>query len=257
MTTPDRHSDPVLSIDGRRVLRDLAGVDERVRVLTARLDALPETAEVARLTGEAETRRRRDLGTRRIAHDMAGTLHRLRADAARLRERRRTDIAGLRADTDVDRRRDLRHDLAVAERRLAEVEADIAREERTLETFGRPVTASGDVTPAGPAGQDRGDDALTRARVAEERAAAEIRGELTGLADRSADLRGRLPAAVLARYEESEREQGAGAAELAGATCRCCCIELDGATVRRFANTAPDRLVTCPECGVLLIRPEV
>jgi predicted nucleic acid-binding Zn-ribbon protein len=45
-----------------------------------------------------------------------------------------------------------------------------------------------------------------------------------------------------------------GAAELAGATCRCCCIELDHSAARRIANTPLSRPVTCPECGVLLLR---
>lgn len=256
MTTPEQRDTPVLTADARRTLTDLVGVDERIRLLTARLDALPETAEVERLEEEAEARRRRDLGTRRIAHDMSGALHRLRSDAARLRERRRDDIAGLRADTDVDRRRDLRHDLAVAERRLAEVEADIAREERTLATFGH-AGATGDAAAAASDGAVPAEDAaLTHARAEEKEVTAEIRHQLAELTGRSTTLRGQLPTEILTRYEQCEREQGTGAAELSGSTCRCCCISLDTATVRRFANTPPDRLVTCPECGVLLIRPE-
>ncbi|WP_297008453.1 hypothetical protein [uncultured Corynebacterium sp.] len=240
---------PVTLTDAdRATLTELAGVDERLRLLTARLDALPETATVERLEQEAEERRRRVLSTRRIAHDMTGTLNRLRSDAARLRARRRADLAGLRADTDRDRRRDLRHDLAVADRRLAEIEADIDREERTLATFGHAREDSG--PDAGP----DVDMTLRQARDEAEAVAGEIGQRVAGLRDRSGVLRGDLSPELRRRYEESEAEHGMGAAELAGATCRCCCIELDHSAARRIANTPLNHLVTCPECGVLLVR---
>ncbi|AGP30511.1 hypothetical protein [Corynebacterium terpenotabidum] len=261
-------TDPELTDEERTTLIDLAATDERIRILTARLDALPETAEVERLEAEVESRRRAELDTRRIAHDMAGTLTRLQSDAARLRSRRRDDIAGLRADTDRDRRRDLQHDLEVAERRLGEVEAEIAREERTLATFGHgdaagPAAGSatedgdgdGDVHGHGDGQRTEVDAALDRARAEEADVADEIHRQLTDLRHRSITLRSELSGEILDRYVTSEREQGIGAVELDGPVCRCCCIALDHATARRFANTSPWRLVSCPECGVLLIRP--
>lgn len=261
--------DPVLRGGDRDTLLTLVRVDERIRLLKARLDALPETAEVERLEEAEAARRRREIGTRRIAHDIYGTLRRLKADSARLRERRRDDIAGLRAVTDPVRRRDLRHDLEVAERRLAELREDIAREQRTLATFGHaldgaedsregnPGLAGDGATGHGDAGRHGDTDAgaeLARAREEERAVTGEIRRQLTELAARSVRLRAALPHEILVRYERCERDQGIGAVELDGSTCRCCCIQLDTATMRRFAGTPPDRLVSCPECGVLLVR---
>lgn len=237
-----------LSLTGtdRTTLTELVGVDDRIRLLTARLDALPETATVERLEQQAEEARRHALSTRRITHDMTGTVHRLQADAARLRARRRDDLAGLRADTDRDRRRDLHHDLRVAERRLAEIESDIEREKRTLATFGR---LGEEETPHGEVSE-----ALHRAREEAAAVSGEIRVQLDGLHERSTALRDALSPELQKFYKEGEAEHGMGAAELAGATCRCCCIELDHSAARRIANTPLSRPVTCPECGVLLLR---
>lgn len=272
MNPTNRPTDPTLTLEQRETLLDLVRVDERIALLSARLDALPEDARVERLEAEVTRHHREALSTRRIAHDMAGTLHRLRADAARLRARRQENVAALHAVTDPGRRHDLRHDLETAERRLAEIEDDIAREERTLAVFGHSLNqvsveldaearnaaeeAAGDaVGDAGRSPIDELTTTLDRARREAAEVAGEIRRQIGALSGESVDLRTALPPDVLARYEAGEREHGIGAAELAGATCRCCCIELDTATLRRFANTAPDRLVSCPECGVLLIRP--
>lgn len=237
---------PTLTDTDRTTLTELVAVDGRIRLLTARLDALPETATVERLEQQAGEVRRHALSTRRITHDMTGTVHRLQADAARLRARRRDDLAGLRADTDRERRRDLQHDLQVAERRLAEIEADIDREERTLATFGR---IGEEDTPHGEV-----DEALHRAREEAATVSGEIRVQLDGLQERSSVLRDALSPELRTVYEENEAEHGMGAAELAGSTCRCCCIELDHSAARRIANTPLSRQVTCPECGVLLLR---
>lgn len=230
------------------ILTELCRADEQVRVLTAKLDALPETAEVSRLEAEIDEQRRQAHSARRVAHDRSGVLQRLRSDAARLRARRRDAIAGLRAVVDAEQRRDFRHDVEAAERRLRDTEEEIAREERTLSVFGNE--------PKDAALPQSIDERLAHARQEEIRVSEEIRTSIVGLSNRSASLRTELSADILARYEKGEREQGMGAAELAGTICRCCCIELDASTLRRFAKADSNTLSSCPECGVLLLRWE-
>lgn len=232
-----------LDADGRRVLTELADVDERTRLLTARLQALPETAEVERLEAVDEERRRRARRARGDGRGRSATLWRLTRDAANLRARRRRDTEGLRANPDTERRRDLKHDLAVAERRLAEIEDEIAREQRTLEAFGAPAdTAPGE------------DPDLTRARTEQQAVVRDLTGQITDLERRSGELRDALPSAVLTLYRDGERDHGVGAAPLLGSSCGACFIDLDGATLRRFATAPADHVLTCPECGVVLLR---
>lgn len=243
----DNSSELTLTGIDQVILTELCRADEQIRVLTAKLDALPETAEVGRLEAEIAERRRQAHTARRMAHDRSGVLQRLRSDAARLRARRRDAIAGLRAAVDVERRRDFRHDVDATERRLKDAEEEIAREERTLSVFGNDGEA---------AAPPLSDDLLTQARVEETRVVEQMQASIEKLSERSTVLRAELSAEILARYEKGEREQGMGAAELAGTICRCCCIEVDASTLRRFASADSDALFTCPECGVLLLRWE-
>jgi predicted nucleic acid-binding Zn-ribbon protein len=232
-----------LDAAGRRNLAELADVDERVRLLTARLQALPETAEVERLEAADEERQRRLRRERTDRQGRSATLWRLTKDAANIRARRRRDIDGLRADPDTERRRDLRHDLAVAERRLAELEDEIARERRTLEAFGAPT------------GDSPGEDPeLTSARTEQQAVVRDLTGQITDLEHQSGELRDALPAQILSMYTAGEREQGVGAAPLLAGACGACLIPLDAPSLRSAREASADRVLTCPECGVLLLR---
>jgi predicted nucleic acid-binding Zn-ribbon protein len=235
-----------LDATGRGILAELAGVDERTRLLTARLQALPETAEVERLEAADEERQRLARRARGDERGRSATLWRLTRDAANMRARRRRDIEGLRANPDTERRRDLRHDLAVAERRLAELTDEIAREQRTLEAFGAPD----DPGHAGPVE----DPALVQARAEQQAVVRDLTGQITDLEHRSRELREALPPQILALYRDGERDHGVGAAPLLGSSCGACFIDLDAVTLRRFAAAPADEVLTCPECGVLLLR---
>lgn len=237
------------------VLRELTEVDDRARSLTARRQALPDTEQVTALTADVDRRRSELAGLRRRSDDLDSTVRRLRQDASRLRERRREDIDGLRSVTDIERRRDLRHDLTVAERRLGEVEEAMEREERLLAAFistdGEPDKVTAAVVALETAVAER-----DRARDVEKAVLADIDRQLEDLAAASSALRDRLPQDVRARYEEAERSTGAGAALLAGNLCRSCFMSLDPQSLARIIAAPQDQLVTCPECDCLLIRED-
>ncbi|MGO3362025.1 MAG: zinc ribbon domain-containing protein [Corynebacterium sp.] len=248
-------------------LRELTQVDERSRLLTARLQALPESHEVQRLEDEVRNRRQKLAEADRVAEDLGMTLQRLRQDAAKLRARRRDDLRGLRAETDRERRQDLQHDLSVADRRLGEVEESISREERTVAVFGdgagtTGTGADGDEPEVPPAvsearvALDGAGEKLDAARDTEKTVIRELHTKIDDLAGTSRFLRSQLPDDLRERYETGERENGVGAAQLAGAVCRSCFMSLDRASLSRIVNAPADALVTCPECGTLLIRED-
>ncbi|HIW92858.1 MAG TPA: hypothetical protein H9870_14490 [Candidatus Corynebacterium avicola] len=237
------------------VLRELAEVDERVRHLTARRQSLSETEEVTARSTKVRTLRADLVGLRRRSDDLDTTVRRLNQDAERLRERRRQDIEGLRSVTDVERRRDLRHDLAVAERRLAEVEEAFTREERLLATFTGPAGAT-DTVAATAAELESAQAELDRAKEAEQAAAGDIDRQLEDLAEASTTLRDRLPQDVRTRYVAAERSTGTGAAQLVGSLCRSCFMTIDPQSLARITSTPKDQLVSCPECDTLLIRED-
>ena len=93
---------------------------------------------------------------------------------------------------------------------------------------------------------------VLRAEVAEGQA--EIDGELaTARAERSAQA-AELPAALSQRYEAlRSRLKGTGAARLIGHRCDGCHLELSPVEVDRIRAATPDTVVTCDQCGRILV----
>jgi hypothetical protein len=91
-----------------------------------------------------------------------------------------------------------------------------------------------------------------RAEVAEGQA--EIDGELaTARAARSAEA-AELPDALSERYEVLRaRLRGTGAARLIGHRCDGCHLELSPVEVDRIRAATPDTVVTCDQCGRILV----
>jgi predicted nucleic acid-binding Zn-ribbon protein len=93
---------------------------------------------------------------------------------------------------------------------------------------------------------------ILRGEVAQGRS--EIDAELaTATASRATEA-AQLPAALADRYEVLRtRLKGTGAARLVGHRCDGCHLELSAGEVERILNTTPDSVVTCDQCGRILV----
>ncbi|MGH3934876.1 MAG: zinc ribbon domain-containing protein, partial [Pseudonocardiaceae bacterium] len=69
-------------------------------------------------------------------------------------------------------------------------------------------------------------------------------------------LLGELPADLVALYERIRAQRGTGAALLRQQRCGACQLELDRTAVGRLREAAPDEVLRCEECGVVLVRGE-
>ncbi|WP_420098957.1 zinc ribbon domain-containing protein [Corynebacterium sp.] len=231
----------------RTVLRDLMTVDARLRAVTVELSGLRDPGEIRRLEQAVAEERRAKVAADQAAGDDQARVRRMRQDAAKLRARRRDDVKGLGAAVDVEKRRDLAHDLAVAERRLAEVEA-------AIEAAERPTRA--DAGTDRERALDEAVRALDEARRRQRAGERELSGQRDSLAEHSATLRAELPPPLLRRYERGEQENGVGAATLTGSACRACFMSLDRSSLAEILSAPPDLPATCPECGTMLL-PDV
>ena len=63
-----------------------------------------------------------------------------------------------------------------------------------------------------------------------------------------------FPEPLLALYERVRKNKGIGAALLRGRRCGACRIELDRSAISRISGTAVDEVVTCEECGAIMVR---
>ena len=93
---------------------------------------------------------------------------------------------------------------------------------------------------------------ILRAEVAQGQA--EIDGELKrARAERDTEA-AQLPAALSERYEVLRaRLKGTGAARLIGHRCSGCHLELSPVEVERIRAMSPDTVVTCDQCGRILV----
>jgi uncharacterized protein len=93
---------------------------------------------------------------------------------------------------------------------------------------------------------------VLRAEVAQGHAA--IEAELDEARAARADAATFLPAALADRYEMLRaRLKGTGAARLVGHRCSGCHLELSAAEVERIRAATPDSVVTCDQCGRILV----
>jgi uncharacterized protein len=93
---------------------------------------------------------------------------------------------------------------------------------------------------------------VLRGEVAQGRA--EIDAELATATATRATEAAQLPTALADRYEALRtRLKGTGAARLVGHRCDGCHLELSSGEVERIRNTTPDSVVTCDQCGRILV----
>jgi predicted nucleic acid-binding Zn-ribbon protein len=86
-------------------------------------------------------------------------------------------------------------------------------------------------------------------------ARANIDAELAEVAAERERAAAAVPPEVLAAYEPLRtRLGGVGAARLVGARCEGCHLEIPSAELEAVRAAPADALVTCPECGRLLVR---
>jgi predicted nucleic acid-binding Zn-ribbon protein len=64
-----------------------------------------------------------------------------------------------------------------------------------------------------------------------------------------------VPPDLLARYERLRRQlSGTGAARLVGGSCSGCHLSLPAMEVDRIRKAPPDEVITCDQCGRILVR---
>lgn len=225
----------------QQALRTLARDTEQQSILQARLDSLPERRRVNELEAELRRRRERELKNRANCREKRASEHRLRQDIAKLRARAKANADALSAETDHEKRKDLKHDLRSTRVRLDALEKQLERVDRVAEFFSHEES------------QEVGPE-LREAREQLERAENAVNADLEAVNARITQAKEDLSPEVLAEYESQYFEHGVGVAELKGTTCQGCFMELDPLTMRGFRNADPDELLRCPECNVLLVR---
>ncbi len=183
------------------------------------------------------------LGTR---DDIDAELRRVISDVAVVDARSARDVERLAKTSSPKDAQGLEHEIASLARRKSELEdAELILMER-LEAADAEVSAQqaliADVNAEGARLSAEGKAAVAEAQTAYDAASR----------DRAA-VAARVPGELLSYFERlAERTPGAGL--LTRRTCGGCHMELSGTDLKTVASAAEDDVVTCPQCGCILVR---
>ncbi|MDF2507835.1 MAG: DNA-binding protein [Microbacterium sp.] len=236
------------SPENQRTLLDIADLDRRIAQAERARTKPSQAGRITELVAIRQEQLRELTTLTGIRDDVRTELKRLESDVAVVEARRNRDAERLAASTNSKDAQALEHELASLARRqsdledaeldvmgrLEEAEAAVAAQQALLET----TTAEG--------------TALTAQAKADVAAATERGAQLAR--DRAAVAEGVSPE-LLAEYSR-RATNSAGAALLTRGTCEGCRILLPSTDLNDIRRAADDLVVSCPECGCILVRTE-
>lgn len=236
------------SPEHQRILLDVADLDRRIAQAER---ARTKPTQAARITELVAIRQEqlRELTVLTGTRDDARTeLGRLEADVKLVEQRRARDTDRLATATNPKEAQALEHELASLAKRqsdLEDIELDVMGRVEDADAAVAAQQALLDTTTAEGS-------ALTAAAKADVAAATDLGAQLAR--DREAVTES-LPAPLLAEYTR-RAANSAGAALLTRGTCEGCRILLPGTDIAAIRRAADDEVVSCPECGCILVRTE-
>jgi predicted nucleic acid-binding Zn-ribbon protein len=232
----------------QRRLLDLAGVDTELNRLNHRRTSLPEHAELT--AAEAAVRAAKDavVEAETNAGDLDRDIRRIERDVEGVRSRTARDnqlLAG--AGIGAKQATELQHELETLARRqsvLEDEQLEIMEQREALEAHLDHARAT----------LDAAQKEVTAILERRDTALLDIDAGETGRRRAREEAVASLPEDLLAAYEKRRAKQGIGAALLLARRCQACRLELDRTAVAELRAAAPDQIVHCEECGVILVR---
>lgn len=234
--------------DDQRRLLDLAEIDVRVRRAAAAKANPPHAARLRELVSERTAQSQEVSRLAGVRDDLRAELRRIESDVEVVDARSARDADRLAASANAKEAQGLESEIAALARRKSDLEdAELVVMER-LETAEQELAAQesrvAETNAEGARLSSEGKEALARA----EREGDEARRDRSAVAES-------IDAALVAMYDRIA-ERGNGAGLLRRGTCEACRMVLSGTDLSAIRNAAADDVVTCPECGAILVRTE-
>ncbi|HEU5471146.1 MAG TPA: C4-type zinc ribbon domain-containing protein [Actinophytocola sp.] len=232
----------------QRRLLELAEVDAELGRVEHRRRTLPELAEIAAAELAVRTRRDAQVSIQTTLTDLDREVKRQEKEIDAVRAREDRDRGLLTGGTVSPKQlTDLEHELATLERRQTSLEDDL------LELMERREAIELDTQHAGVE-LAKAEEALADAARRRDAALADLDTIQARRDAERATLLPKLPEPVLALYDRVRKVKGIGAALLRARRCGACRLELDRSALSRIAAAPADEVVTCEECGAILVR---
>ncbi len=236
------------SPENQRTLLDIAELDRRIRQAEIARTKPSQGARINELAGLRQEQLRELTELTGKLDDARAELKRLESDVALANERRDRDAQRLAASTDSKQAQALENEIASLDRRLStleDAELDVMARVEEAQAAVDAQQALIDQTNA------EGAQLTTEAKTAIAAAGAEV--EQLGR-DRAALAR-TTDDVLLSDYER-RAQRGVGVGLLSRGVCGGCQMVLSGTDITAIRRAAADDVVSCPECGCILVRTE-
>lgn len=227
----------------------LQALDTETAHLNHRRTSLPEHADIARLLAERKGLLAKYTEAETRVSDLSAEQTKAEADlepvrARRVRNQQRVDSGSVDAKALPPLLDEIEH----LGRRISDLEdAELELMEQLEE-----ATARFEEVRARRTGIE---DEIRGLMAERDRQIAGLDSELQHIQANRETVVEKLPAALVGYYERiRDKHSGLGAAEIVQRRCGGCRLDLTAADVAAFGAAAPDELLTCEECGRILIR---
>lgn len=233
--------------DQRRLL-DLSDLDARIRQADADRRNPAQAARVQELLAQRQ-QQSQELSTRLGARDdLRAELGRIESDVALVDARADRDAQRLTTVTNPKDAQGLEHEIASLAKRKSDLE------DAQLEIMERLEEADAEVA-AQEALVALTNDEGARLSAEGKAAVTEATARFEAATRDRAAVAATVPADLLALYDRTA-ERSSGAALLRRQTCEGCRMVLSGTDLQAIRSAADDAVMTCPECGCILVRTE-
>jgi uncharacterized protein len=232
----------------QRRLLELAEVDAELARVEHRRRTLPELTEIATAELSVQAKRDAQVAIQTTLTDLDREVKRQEKEIDAVRAREERDRSLLTEGTvSAKQLTDLEHELASLERRQSALEDDL------LELMERREAVELDGQRAGIE-LAKAEEALADAARRRDEALADLGTTQARRDAERATLIPQLPEPLLRLYDRVRATKGIGAAPLRARRCGACRLELDRSALSRISTAPADEVVTCDECGAILVR---
>ncbi|WP_300266697.1 C4-type zinc ribbon domain-containing protein [Microbacterium sp.] len=236
------------SPEHQRILLDVAELDRRIQQ-AERARTTPEQGPRINELAKQRQAQLQELTTLSGARDDARTeLSRLESDVKVVEQRRTRDTERLATATNPKEAQALESELASLAKRVSDLEDMELEVMSRVEEADSAVAAQQaliDVTTA------EGSELTAQAKAA----VAAATTEHDQLSRDRAAITAELPADLLAEYTRRST-RGIAVGLLRRGTCEGCRMMLSGTDLNQVRQAEPDSVISCPECGAILVRTD-
>jgi len=236
------------SPEHQRILLDVADLDRRLQQAEKQRTTPVQGPRINELAKERQEQLR-DLTVLTGARDDVRTeLTRLESDVKVTEQRRTRDAERLAASTNPKDAQALEHELASLGRRISDLE------DQQLDVMGRLEEAESAVATQ----QALIDTTTAEGTELTAQAKAQVAAATNEIAQLSRDrdaVTADIPADLLAEYTR-RASRGIGVGLLRRGTCEGCRMMLSGTHLNEVRQAAADAVISCPECGAILVRTD-